>query len=56
MFLGRTNIAHDTHEAVCAFLRTEAAGDLLLHLGEPDAAFGLKGTVQSEAKRRMSVL
>ena len=40
MFFGRADIAHDTHEAICAFLCAEAAGDLFLYLGESDAAFG----------------
>ena len=41
MFFSRANIAHDTHKVVCAGLCTEAAGNLLLHLGKSDTALSL---------------
>ena len=41
VFFGRADVAHDPHEAVCPSLCAEATGNLLLHLGESDAAFSL---------------
>ena len=41
VFSSRANIAHDTHEVVRASLCTEAAGNLLLYLGESNAVLSL---------------